>query len=173
MRAVNWFLSWDKWELFVGLWFQHSGLHPRDVAGRYEGLGVLGAPGWERDLQKADKFQRGEHVDRWFLPADAASQHEIREIAAHVEQNDFWRVAFVDAIRHWARKEALHLENSRVQAVLEKAGWCRPVMTLDWVAMAEIKSMDDGAEKERKVAQAYKESPLWTKRCMDEHLCGS
>lgn len=112
----------------------------------------------ERDLRTADALQQGKGVDRWYLPSNPQKLQEIEQVDTYIK-NGHWRLAFAEAIRNWARKDAPQLEDSRMRVVLEKAGWCRPVMTLNWITMSEIKSMNDGPERDRKIAQALKESP--------------
>lgn len=102
-------------ETVVGLFFQHSGIHPEDIS--TTGQPALKSRGWIQDPRKWLASSRG-----WQYPADP----DLQRLMAEIENGG--QAAFARAIRWWSTEK--EPQSYGVARVLEKAGWVSYVSIL-------------------------------------------
>lgn len=153
------------WDHMVGWYFQEFGRSPGQIIGPPTAMLAPAPCGWEQDLRKLDILEKNITAAEYWLPP-AAGTIEAR-IIEQVKESDKNRQLFEEAIRRWANslKEEL-------SPVLIKACFTKDLWTDAWVAMHQLKIMEEGPAKERELARAKAESPRYYERCMNDETCG-
>jgi len=164
----------DLWEVLIGLYFQNSGRHPRDVAGHDTRGHELLRGRWEVDARKLDVISKDPTlVDVWRVP-DGADGELLGCIAAWA--CDGRQLLFEEGIRRWTEdcaQLASRPDDTWLDRILYRSRWARdPSLSPDWLVMSNIKRMLPGTEKDEMLARTEFESPLFFARCMADANCG-
>ncbi len=159
-----------SWEHLVGLYVQESGRTPLQV-----GLTTLDGAGllypvqelgrWIRDWRRVDEWEKSPTVaDCWPQPAEGSITALLcRQIGAGIHQQ-----ILEEAIRRWAIRCP-----SSVEGVVRRAGYMlKYERAHEYSIMSAIKKMAGGAERERLVGLARRESPRFAEECMMDEYCG-
>ena len=145
------------WMTLVGLFWQQTEVSPTVIDGKV----------WEKDGRLQDMQEKGRSaVEGWSLPADSPLIHGLA-----LQINNGMLEPFLEAVRRWTRGPTGDFE-----AIAKKAGWVHSYIAVHpqaWQAMSELKAMDEGDEKLKKLAQAKAESPRFFERCMKDGFCGT
>ena len=171
-QLVCWARSFpDRWAILVGIYFQESDRHPRQVAG-HDQRGHQLLPGrWEINTRWLDVVAKDRSLtDMWFLP-EGPEGARIARIASWICGGG--QEHFEEGIRQWTEEMGTHRDVSRLEPILYKSTWTRdPSFSPDWSVMACIKRMLPGEDREELLRRARSESPLFYVRCMADKDCG-
>lgn len=159
------------WAILVGLYFQQSGHHPRQVAGDDQRGHQLLRGRWEVNSRRLDVLADDRSWgDVWSIPKGPDGD-KIARIALWICTGG--QASFEEGIRQWAEELGTHSDTSRLEPILYRSNWTKdPSFSLDWLVMAGIKRMLPGQERTDLLAQARAESPLFYARCMADQNCG-
>ena len=149
-----------QFEMVIGLYLQDSGRTPHQVTGS---LDTLLPRYYLPDMRRLDLIEQGPQHDQgqWVLPAQ--TDRELITLLREVR-----RPTMEGAIRVWA-----HEMPHRIGPVLNRAGWYeRLERRPEWYTVDEVLKMEEGEEKEKKMAAARKESPRFFEQCANNLLCG-
>ncbi len=115
---------------------------------------------WEKDTGKADIIEKNPGgAAIWTAPAPDSTVSQIIAFAAY---SDLMRRILEEAIRQWT----LRSPAEEVIEVMHQAGWTRPTLDMNFIAIGNIKDMEEGPEKQRLLAQAQEESLRFFQKCM-------
>jgi len=159
------------WAILIGIYFQESGRNPRQVAGDDQRGHQLLHGSWEINTCRLDvlgKYRAPGEV--WSLP-EGPDGEKIARIASWVCTGG--QASFEEGIRQWAEELGTYRDISRLEPILYRSNWTRDSsLSLDWLVMAGIKRMLPGQEKDKLLAKARSESPLFYAQCMADKDCG-
>ena len=155
------------YETLVGLYLQDSGRTPGQIGQNV--AHSLSCRGWEPDLRRQDVLNTAPNVaiDRWVVPNDPrflANAAKVGRYTAPFEASICWFAVERDV-------SGLTMEH-----IIRKAGWttwAETVESMPFRIVHTIFIMDEGEEKERRMAQAKQESPLFFGYCLKDPFCGT